>query len=211
MVGLDLRHSLREPLRRVCPAFVAAVSNLIVWRSHLSPTLAERVVSQMKEDLAPPTPQQSSPASRVIPRAAYWAHLTATVATMLLVALHLGRANQSVNLAWDANPEPDIAKYKVYWGLESGAPTESLDVGKVTAATVRHLDDGATYFFTVTAINEAGEESEPSNEVFYTTAISRLYSLTAVRDSGSGRYPAALGACACRNARSRRTICALEW
>ena len=145
----------------------------------------------MKEYLAPPTPQQSSPASRVIPRAAYWAHLTATVATMLLVALHLGRANQSVNLAWDANPEPDIAKYKVYWGLESGAPTESLDVGKVTAATVRHLDDGATYFFTVTAINEAGEESEPSNEVFYTTPSHppRLHTLTVVSGTGSGPYP----------------------
>ena len=110
---------------------------------------------------------------------------------MLLVALHLGRANQSVNLAWDANPEPDIAKYKVYWGLESGAPTESLDIGKVTAATVRHLDDGATYFFTVTAINKAGEESEPSNEVSTPTPSHppRLHTLTVVSGTGSGPYP----------------------
>ena len=144
----------------------------------------------MKEDLFPPLPSNRSPASRVILRAAYWAHLTATVVTMLLVALHLGRANQSVNLAWDANPEPDIAKYKVYWGLESGTPTESLDVGKRNGCHCCHLDDGTTYFFTVTAINEAGEESEPSNEVSYTTPSQppRLYTLTVVRGTGSGPY-----------------------
>ena len=71
----------------------------------------------MKEDLPPPTPQQSRFASRVIPPVAYWAHLTAAVAAMLLVALHLGHANYNVSLAWDVNPEPDIAKYKVYWGV----------------------------------------------------------------------------------------------
>ena len=143
----------------------------------------------MKEHL-PPTPQQSSPASRVIPRAPYWGHVTAAVAAMLLVALHLGHAKHNVSLAWDENPEPDIAKYKVNWGVESGAPTESLDVGKVTAATVRNLDDGATYFFTVTAINDAGQESEPSNEVFYTTTSQppRHYTLTVVRGSGSDSY-----------------------
>ena len=47
--------------------------------------------------------------------------------------------SQQRSLAWGANLEPDIAKYKVYWGLESGAPTESLDVGKVTAATIATL------------------------------------------------------------------------
>jgi LytTr DNA-binding domain-containing protein len=55
----------------------------------------------MKEDLLPPIPQQRSPGSRVIARAAYWTHLTAAVVAMLLVALHLGRASYSVNLAWD--------------------------------------------------------------------------------------------------------------
>jgi hypothetical protein len=36
---------------------------------------------------------------------------------------------QQRSLAWDANPEPDIAKYKVYWGLQSGVPSEPFDVG----------------------------------------------------------------------------------
>ena len=145
----------------------------------------------MKEDFPPPTPQQSRFASRVIPPVAYWAYLTAAVAAMLLVALQLGHANYNVKLAWDVNPEPDIAKYKIYWGLERGTPTESLDVGKVTAATIAELNAGTTYFFTVTAINEDGLESEPSNEVSYTTPSQppRHYTLTVVRGTGSGAYP----------------------
>jgi Divergent InlB B-repeat domain/Fibronectin type III domain len=143
------------------------------------------------KDLFPPTPQQPTAVALPIPRAAYYFHLTATVVAMLLVALHLGYASHSVNLAWNANSEPDLAKYRVYWGLESGTPTESKDVGTMPAATIADLDDGTTYFFTVTAINEAGLESEPSNEVSHTTPSqpTRRYTLTVVRGTGSGPYP----------------------
>ena len=143
------------------------------------------------KDLFPPTPQQRTAVPLVVPRAAYYFHLTATVVAMLLVALHLGRASHSVKLAWDANSEPDLAKYRVYWGLESGTPTESLDVGTATAATIADLDDGTTYFFTVTAINEAGLESGPSNEVSHTTPSPppKRYTLTVERGTGSGPYP----------------------
>ena len=143
------------------------------------------------KDLLPPIPQQPIAVALVIPRAAYYFHLTATVAAMLLVALHLGRASYEVKLAWNANPEPDVARYKVYWGLQSGSPTKSLDVGKVTAATVGNLNDGTTYFFTVTAIDAAGLESAPSNEVSHTTPSPgpEVYTLTVVRGSGSGSYP----------------------
>jgi hypothetical protein len=48
---------------------------------------------------------------------------------------------QQRSLAWDANPEPDIAKYKVYWGLQSGVPSEPFDVGNVTTATIATLNE----------------------------------------------------------------------
>jgi Divergent InlB B-repeat domain len=58
-------------------------------------------------------------------------------------------------------------------------------------ATVGNLKDGTTYFFTVTAINTAGLESEPSNEVSHTTPSRppEIYTLTVIRGSGSGPYP----------------------
>ena len=86
-------------------------------------------------------------------------HLIAAVAVMLFVTLDLRAATYSVRLEWDANSEPDIAEYKVYWGPQSGAPNQSRKVGNVTTATVDNLDDGTTYFFTVTAINEADRKA----------------------------------------------------
>ncbi len=73
-----------------------------------------------------------------------------------------------VTLAWDPNSEPDLAGYKLYYGLESGQYDEIIDVGNVTTTTVPGLDAGLTYYFVVTAYNAAGLESDPSNEVSYT-------------------------------------------
>ena len=74
----------------------------------------------------------------------------------------------SVTLAWDANPEPDIAGYKVYYGTESGSYLEPLTLEGAPAEpqfTVPDLDNEETYYFVVTAFNENGLESLPSNEV----------------------------------------------
>jgi Fibronectin type III domain len=118
-------------------------------------------------------------------------HLIAALAMMLFVALDLRAATYSVRLAWDANPEPDIAGYKVYWGQQSGAPNQSRSVGNVTTATLDNLNEGTTYFFTVTALDDTGLESGPSNEVSHTTPSPppQVYRLTVVRGSGTGPYP----------------------
>jgi hypothetical protein len=138
-------------------------------------------------------------------RAANWSKLPAATALLLLVTLSLCHAVQSVTLAWDRNSEPDIATYKLYYGTQSGNPSQSLDVGNVTTAAIANLSDGTTYFFTVTAINTAGLESEPSNEVSYTAPTSvpsptplpsptptpapqTKSTLTVINGSGSGTY-----------------------
>ena len=135
-------------------------------------------------------------------------HLIAAVAVMLFVTLDLRAATYSVRLEWDANSEPDIAEYKVYWGPQSGAPNQSRKVGNVTTATVDNLDEGTTYFFTVTAFNRAGLESGPSNEVFDTTPSQppELFRLTVVRGSGNGAYPAGIWVPVQARPKSRRTI-----
>jgi hypothetical protein len=75
-----------------------------------------KVRSQTKEHVFPPIPQQRSSASRVVPRAVYWSHLTAATSSLLFFAFHLCRASDSLSLAWHANLEPDIAKYKGLFG-----------------------------------------------------------------------------------------------
>src|SRR4051812_16593763 len=72
------------------------------------------------------------------------------------------RATNSVTLAWDPNPEPDIAGYILYYGVASGIYTNSINVGHVTTNTISGLVEATTYFFVVTAYDTAGLESDPS-------------------------------------------------
>ena len=108
--------------------------------------------------------------------------------SLLVASLFQGMAAQSATLAWDRNSEPDIASYKLYYSTQSGGPSQSLDVGNVTTSTVSSLNDETTYFFTATAVNTAGIESQPSNEVSYTTPNPATHLLTVNNGSGSGRY-----------------------
>ncbi len=76
-----------------------------------------------------------------------------------------GSAGGAAVLAWDANNEADLAGYRVYVGLASGAYSTSIDVGTVTSYTLTGLATGTTYYFAVTAYDTSGNESAPSNEV----------------------------------------------
>lgn len=73
----------------------------------------------------------------------------------------------NVTLEWDANSEPDIAGYKVYYGLKSRNYMTIIDIGNFTTCVVSDLDSGQTYFFAATAYNTDGYESDYSNEVSY--------------------------------------------
>jgi hypothetical protein len=123
--------------------------------------------------------------------AASWNRFLAAIASLFTVSLSLGNAAQSVTLAWDASPHPSIVGYKLHYGTTSGNPSQTKDVGKTTTATVSNLNDGTTYFFTVSACNGAGER-QPSNQVSYTTsgAPSGTHVLTVNNGRGDGNYSA---------------------
>jgi len=70
----------------------------------------------------------------------------------------------TATLSWDANQEPDLAGYRVYYRI-SGPYTTSIDVGRVTTYMVNGLAEGLTYSFVVTAYNAFGNQSGYSNEV----------------------------------------------
>lgn len=81
----------------------------------------------------------------------------------------------AVLVTWDANNEPDLAGYNVYWGLTSrnvppGFYSDKQDVGDVTSFEISGLLQGSTYYFAITAYDTAANESGFSQEVAFTLA-----------------------------------------
>ena len=77
-----------------------------------------------------------------------------------------------VSLQWDASPSPEVAGYRIYFGVASGTYTNAVSVGTVTTATISGLVTGTKYYFAATAFDAAGDESEFSNEASHTVGSS---------------------------------------
>jgi hypothetical protein len=78
----------------------------------------------------------------------------------------------SVNLAWNAspassNPAIKTTGYRLHIGLASKKYTQTSNLGNTTSVKLSNLTKGSTYYYVVTALNSAGLESLPSNEVSY--------------------------------------------
>jgi hypothetical protein len=71
----------------------------------------------------------------------------------------------TATLTWDANVEANLAGYNVYMGTQPGMYGAPVSVGNTTSYTVGNLTGGKTYYFSLTAIDSAGNESEHSAEV----------------------------------------------
>jgi len=87
-----------------------------------------------------------------------------------------GGSSNSATLTWDApttnadgTPLTDLAGYKIYWSEESGNfnSNNSITVGKdVTTYTLENLHfSPGTYYFTVTAYDTEGNESDYAKQV----------------------------------------------
>ncbi len=74
----------------------------------------------------------------------------------------------SVVVSWQANIEPDLAGYTVFYGLVSRNYSNQIDVGNVTEHEIGGLLGGTTYFFAVKAYDENGNWSDYSEEVVLT-------------------------------------------
>jgi hypothetical protein len=73
-------------------------------------------------------------------------------------------------IKWDANPEPNIAKYVISYGFSSGNYTKHIDVvGKLRYEFV-NMDTKKTYLSLV-AVNTDGLISEPSDELVANVVI----------------------------------------
>ena len=88
-----------------------------------------------------------------------------------------------VTLQWDANTEPDLAGYKIYYDVDSGAPYDGSGAAEgnspidiilfqdenpdpnIVQFTLHGLSDSGVSFLAVTAYDNFGRESGYSNEV----------------------------------------------
>jgi len=123
------------------------------------------------------------------------------VALFVLIVLHapqsLGAAE--VTLAWDPNPEPDIAGYTVYYGNYSRLYEWAIDVGNWTTCTVSGLENGNTYYISVTAYDTSGNESAYSGEIQYVpTGISADEKSSTTGGGGGGGCFIASATCGLR-------------
>ncbi|MCJ0741862.1 YDG domain-containing protein [Pedobacter montanisoli] len=74
--------------------------------------------------------------------------------------------NQQSVLSWTANTEADLASYKIYGGTSTN-PTNLLTTVTSPTVTYTHsgLINGTTYYYRITAVDQAGNESTYSTEV----------------------------------------------
>gem|GEM_PF-2393042 len=82
----------------------------------------------------------------------------------------------SLVLQWDANDETDLDFYRIIYDTEAGGNQSSQDVdaGTETRASITDLESSTRYFFTVTAVNEDGNQSDPSPKLWADTLPDQL-------------------------------------
>ena len=79
-------------------------------------------------------------------------------------------AQSMVALTWNPSTDTEVTGYKIYSGTVSHHYTNVVTVGNVTNATISRLFKGVTYYFAATTYDDAGNESEFSNEATFSTA-----------------------------------------
>jgi hypothetical protein len=100
---------------------------------------------------------------------------------------------QSLSLEWNASKDKKVAGYFLHYGTKSGNYTAKVSVAKKKPAiTVPGLQEGATYYFTVTAVDSQGVESLPSKEISYIVpGVLALGERTKPSDPARVKFPVA--------------------
>lgn len=75
-----------------------------------------------------------------------------------------GLVPATVFIQWKKNTENDLAGYNIYWGTQSRKYSNAKNSGMDTSSTINNLLTGQ-YFFSVTAYDTIGNESNFSDEV----------------------------------------------
>jgi fibronectin type 3 domain-containing protein len=95
----------------------------------------------------------------------------------------------SVTLTWNPSTSPGIASYNIYAGSASSVYTNKISVRGSTNVVITGLIPGAMYYFTSTAVNITGSESQFSNEIAISVPTNQISaSLAAENPPASGEF-----------------------
>lgn len=90
----------------------------------------------------------------------------------------------NATLAFDPSPSPEVAGYRLYWGVRSGSYTNAVRIGNQTMVIASNLVRGVKYYFAATAYDTNGLESPFSNEAVFPAPMTN-YASVFVESSGS--------------------------
>jgi hypothetical protein len=100
---------------------------------------------------------------------------------LIIIAMVSVASAKTVTLAWDANTEPDVAGYMIYYSLGNPGPPYNgvgasegdspVNVGLVTTATLSNIPDDVDLYVSATAYNTSGSESVNTPDVFSAAVI----------------------------------------
>ena len=86
------------------------------------------------------------------------------IVNMFNISMSIISTNSEITIAWDANTEPDLAGYILYYRAVGETSYFAIDTGNVTSYTITGLAPGIT-IVKLTAFDNSGNESDFSNEV----------------------------------------------
>ena len=93
--------------------------------------------------------------------------------------------DHQVRLMWNPNTEPDLAGYRIYWSAAADGPYELMASTRVNRFVDQDVDNGVTYFYAVTAVDEADNESELSRDLVRDTPRPEGFNLVLWNYEGS--------------------------
>jgi hypothetical protein len=91
-----------------------------------------------------------------------------------------------VSLAWSANPESNVAGYKIYFGTVSGSYPTVFDAGDVTQAALPPMILGKTYYVALRAYNRESLDGPLSAELAITASPPGPVASTGFATAASG-------------------------
>lgn len=92
--------------------------------------------------------------------------MTRSLVTILVIVWAFPSLAVNVLVYWSSNPDP-VSQYRLSVSQESMVPLTNV-VSVTSYAVVSGLDQGETYYFSLTAVNADGYESNPSEPVSFT-------------------------------------------